>query len=103
MPPQRECARKRDRWQAERGKDEVGGGRGPCGAGRGGLGGGRERVFPTKLRSDVRDPLRKEEKKRLDGREERSHWLDSLPALPRQPSTQAPQRVKASPSEFLPV
>lgn len=75
MPPQREWARKRDRWQTERGKDEVGGGRGPCGAGRGGLRGGRERVFPTKLRSDVRDPLRKEEKKRLDRRQEREKSL----------------------------
>ena len=84
------------------GWDDVGGGRGPCGAGRRGLRRGRERVFPTKLRSDMRDPLRKE-KKRLDIRKERSHWLDSLPALPRQPSTQAPQRVKTSPSEFPPV
>ena len=75
LPPQREWARKRDRWQTERGKDEVGGGRGPCGAGRGGLRGGRERVFPTKLRSDVRDPLRKEEKKRLDRRQEREKSL----------------------------
>ena len=54
-------------------------------------------------RGDVRDLLRKGEKKRLDLRKERSHWLDSLPALPRQPSTQAPQRVITSPSEFPPL
>lgn len=68
-----------------------------------GRAGGREAVFPTKQRGGVRDPLRKGGKRRLDGRKERSHWLDSLPALPRQPSTQAPQRVITSPAEFLPL
>ena len=72
LPPQREWARKRDRRQTERGKDEVEVG-GVC-VGLGGEGWGEgERVFPTKQRGDVRDPLRKGEKKRLDLRKEGTH------------------------------
>ena len=80
--PLKESGPEKETDGKQREEREVGGGRGPCGPGKGGLGAGRERVFPTKQRGGVRDPLRKGEKKRLDVRKQRSHWLDSLPPSP---------------------